>query len=182
MRVAWVRPDGGATRAMIVISHGLWDSPESFMGWARYLASHGHAVLLPPHQGSDKRQQSAMVAGVVSPPSAAELHRRHLDVSALLDGLEEQTKGGLGPVDLRKVGVVGPSWGGITALQLGGAAPGTEAAEVALWGSTGSGAQPQLGAAAQPAAGGDGSGFRHQPWGDGEIPLHDVTHQLADGP
>lgn len=124
MQVAWFRPDGPARGATIVISHGLWDSPESFLGWAQYLASHGHVVLLPEHQGSDKRQQSAMVAGVPPPPGAAELRLRPVDVSALLTSLDDQPRADLGPLNVRNVGVVGHSWGAVTTLQLAGLRPG----------------------------------------------------------
>lgn len=52
----------------MLISHGLWDSPASFEGWARHLASHGYTVLLPYHPGSDQSQQQAMLSGKVPPP------------------------------------------------------------------------------------------------------------------
>jgi predicted dienelactone hydrolase len=123
MRVLWVRPEGPASGATLVISHGLWDSPKSFLGWAHYLASHGHVVLLPVHQGSDQDQQSAMVAGDQPPPGSAELHLRPTDVSALLTALEERQPTSLGVLPAGKVGVIGHSWGAITSLQLGGLRP-----------------------------------------------------------
>jgi predicted dienelactone hydrolase len=123
MRVAWVRPDGRATGAPIVISHGLWDSPESFLGWAYHLARHGHPVLLPEHQGSDRQHKSAMVAGRVPPPGASELALRPMDITALLNALPTLTEARLGLLDPQQVGVVGHSWGAITTLQLGGLRP-----------------------------------------------------------
>ena len=63
-----IRPTPGANNRLVVISHGLWDGPESFEGWGRHLASHGYTVLLPRHPGSDRQQQSAMLSGKAPPP------------------------------------------------------------------------------------------------------------------
>ena len=70
-----------------MISHGLWDDPESFEGWGEVLAAHGYTVLLPDHPGSDFNQQKAMLAGDAPPPGPEELRLRPLDVSALLDAI-----------------------------------------------------------------------------------------------
>ena len=42
---------------LVVISHGLWDEPESFEGWAEVLAEHGYTVPVPEHPGSDYHRQ-----------------------------------------------------------------------------------------------------------------------------
>jgi predicted dienelactone hydrolase len=106
---------------LVVISHGLWDDPKSFEGWARLLASHGYTVILPRHPGSDSSQQEAVLAGEAPPPSADELALRPLDVKAAIDQV-----GSLGlatKVDNQRVVVFGHSWGGTTVLQLAGARP-----------------------------------------------------------
>lgn len=100
-------------RQLVVISHGLWDAPENFEGWARLLASHGYTVVLPRHPGSDASQQRAMLSGQVPPPSPEELTLRPKDVSAIADALA--TDG--------QLVVIGHSWGATTALQLAGASP-----------------------------------------------------------
>ncbi len=123
LQVVLVQPRSAANGQLVVISHGLWDSPESFLGWAEHLASHGYTVLLPRHPGSDQEQQQAMLAGRTPPPSAEELRNRPLDVIASLDAVASGTIAGLTEVRTNQVTVIGHSWGGTTALQLGGARP-----------------------------------------------------------
>ena len=82
-----LQPVQGANGKLVVISHGLWDGPESFEGWAKHLANHGYTVLLPRHPGSDSSQQQALLSGLVPPPGPAELRLRPLDVSASLDAI-----------------------------------------------------------------------------------------------
>ncbi len=112
LEVVIVEPTTGANGRVVVISHGLWDSPEAFEGWASHLASHGYTVALPKHPGSDANQQKAMLSGQSPPPGPEELRLRPLDVSAVIDGM-----------GAAKVVVVGHSWGATTALQLAGTEP-----------------------------------------------------------
>ncbi|MEB3266099.1 MAG: alpha/beta fold hydrolase [Cyanobacteriota bacterium] len=116
-----LQPKAAANGRLVVISHGLWDSPENFEGWGRHLASHGYTVLLPRHPGSDSSQQEAMLSGEVPPPSPEELRLRPLDIKAALDAVAAGQLVGLGSVRADRVVVLGHSWGATTALQLGGA-------------------------------------------------------------
>ena len=118
-----LQPVQGTNGKLVVISHGLWDGPESFEGWAKHLASHGYTVLLPRHPGSDSSQQQAMLSGQVPPPGPAELRLRPLDVSASLDAVQAKTLKGLEGISADQVVVIGHSWGATTALQLAGAIP-----------------------------------------------------------
>ena len=108
---------------VVVISHGLWDSPESFEGWGEMLAEYGYTVFLPEHSGSDYRQQQLMLAGDRPPPGPEELRLRPLDVSALLDAIRDRRLLADHSLDITSVGVVGHSWGATTTLQLAGAVP-----------------------------------------------------------
>jgi predicted dienelactone hydrolase len=110
--VVVIEPERDGNGRVVLISHGLWDSPESFEGWASHLASHGYRAVLPRHPGSDSSQQEAMLTGKVPPPSPDELRFRPLDVSATIDAL--------GASD---VVVIGHSWGATTALQVAGVEP-----------------------------------------------------------
>lgn len=121
LEVTVVRPQGAARLPTVVISHGLWDSPESFLGWARHLASHGATVLLPRHRGSDISQQAEMLAGDAPPPPPDEFLRRPREVSLVLDGLSAGQLGLPTATPIRDVVFMGHSWGGTTALQLAGA-------------------------------------------------------------
>lgn len=112
LEVVVLEPASAGTGQVVLISHGLWDSPESFEGWGRHLASHGYRVLLPRHPGSDDSQQEAMLSGKTPPPSPDELRLRPLDVTAVI-----------GAAGAQKVVVIGHSWGATTALQLAGSKP-----------------------------------------------------------
>ena len=114
---------GARNGRLAVISHYLWDDPESFEGWGEFLAAAGYTVLLPDHPGSDFSQQQAMLSGDRPPPGPEELRLRPQDVSSLLDALQSgQLTIGHG-LNTRSVAVIGHSWGATTSLQLAGGIP-----------------------------------------------------------
>ena len=115
-----IAPTRNPNGKLVVISHGLWDSPNSFWGWAEHLASHGYTVILPVHQGSDKGQQAAMLDGSAPPPSPAELRLRPQDVKSILDAVADGRLAGFQGIDTKNVVAIGHSWGGVTAGQLAG--------------------------------------------------------------
>lgn len=123
LSVVVVAPRQGANGRLVVISHGLWDAPENFEGWAGHLARHGYTVLLPRHPGSDSNQQRAMLEGKVPPPSPDDLHLRPLDVSAVIDAAAAGQLRLPAPVRTDNVVALGHSWGATTVLQLAGARP-----------------------------------------------------------
>ena len=129
LEVTLVRPVGPPTLPAVVISHGLWDSPTSFLGWAQHLASHGAPVLLPRHPGSDITQQAQMLAGNAPPPDPREFLRRPRDVKAVLDALENGQIPGAEGLPAQGLTFIGHSWGGTTALQLAGA----RSLQASLW-------------------------------------------------
>ena len=123
LRVLALQPAAPGNGRLVVISHGLWDDPESFEGWGEVLAAHGYTVLLPDHPGSDLNQQKAMLAGDAPPPGPEELRLRPLDVSALLDAISAGRFRPGANLNTDAVAVVGHSWGATTTLQLAGGVP-----------------------------------------------------------
>ncbi|SBO41748.1 alpha/beta fold hydrolase [Cyanobium sp. NIES-981] len=122
LRSVALLPQGVSPKGLVFISHGLWDSPVNFEGWGGHLASHGYAVLLPEHPGSDQAQQAAMLSGTIPPPEPEELGLRPLDIRALLAAVDSDRLN-LGAIPSGRLVVLGHSWGAITALQLAGLKP-----------------------------------------------------------
>ncbi|MGK7931064.1 MAG: alpha/beta hydrolase [Microcystaceae cyanobacterium] len=109
---------------VVVISHGLASRPEDFEDHAQHLTSYGYVVALPRHIGSDNLQVEAMLEGYAREIfTVNEFVDRPLDVSFVIDELERRNNREFGGrLDLNNVGVAGHSFGGYTALVLGGAA------------------------------------------------------------
>ena len=110
---------------VVVISHGLGSDRISFQYLAKHLASYGFAVAVPEHPGSNAQQIQNLVTGrtneLVEP---AEFINRPLDIKDLLDYLTKLSTTDpayQGQLDLQRVGVIGQSFGGYTALALAGA-------------------------------------------------------------
>ncbi len=119
-------PQGSPRPApVVVISHGLGSDRISFEYLAKHLASYGFAVAVPEHPGSNAKQLQDLITGkaneVVEP---AEFVNRPLDVKDLLDYLTRLSVSNpayRGQLDLQRVGIIGQSFGGYTALALAGA-------------------------------------------------------------
>ncbi|MEG3896904.1 MULTISPECIES: alpha/beta hydrolase [unclassified Microcoleus] len=119
-------PQGSPKPApVVVISHGLGSDRTSFQYLAKHLASYGFAVAVPEHPGSNAQQIQNLVTGrakEVAEP--AEFVNRPLDIKDLLDYLTKLSTTDptyQGQLDLQRVGVIGQSFGGYTALALAGA-------------------------------------------------------------
>jgi len=109
---------------LIVISHGFGSSQGDY-GIAEHLASYGFAVIVPRHIGSDLAYRESFLKGELKVTiSPMEFVSRPLDIIYLLDELEKLDKTDsqwIKKVNLKKVGVLGHSLGGSTALSLAGA-------------------------------------------------------------
>lgn len=81
-------PQTGSRAPLAVISHGLGGDRQTYAYLAEHLASHGFAVAVPEHPGSNAAQLQALARGLtsdVTPPR--ELIDRPLDIRFLLDEL-----------------------------------------------------------------------------------------------
>lgn len=108
---------------VVVISHGLGSSPAGFAYLGSHLASHGFVAVLPEHIGSGEQQREDLFNGLTSSNvTLTEFIERPLDVKQALDELERQARSELaGKLNLQKIGIIGHSFGGYTALVTAGA-------------------------------------------------------------
>ncbi|MGF1524328.1 MAG: alpha/beta hydrolase [Leptolyngbyaceae cyanobacterium] len=110
---------------VMVFSHGYGDTrtnPESVVA-AQALAAHGFLVAIPEHIGSNAAFQDDLAIGLTHESfEVMEFINRPLDIHFLLDTLEQQnTTEFQGRLQLERVGIVGESFGGYTALTTAGA-------------------------------------------------------------
>ena len=110
---------------VMVLSHGYGDTrtnPE-VVAAARGLAANGFVVAAPEHIGSNTAYQDNLARGLSRDSfDVMEFVNRPLDIRFLLDTLEEKNKTEFQErLQLDRVGVVGHSFGGYTALATAGA-------------------------------------------------------------
>ena len=108
---------------VIVVSNGLGARRDRFTELATHLSSHGFAVAIPDHPGSDRERLQNFYQGLEQENfEATEFIDRPQDISFVLDELtrldSELFSGRLNP---ENAGVFGYSFGGTTALALAGA-------------------------------------------------------------
>lgn len=121
------------TIPVIVISHGLADSVKTWEHLAEHLVTHGYAVIVLEHPGSNTEQLTQIINGYDTElTTAEEFINRPLDVSFILNQLTDPTtdyefdqisqkyQTYLEKLDLNNVGIIGHSFGGYTALALAG--------------------------------------------------------------
>ena len=125
LQVEFYLPQGPpeSTYPVVVISNGIGTRLDRYDYLAHHLASHGFAVVIPQHPGSDEQQQQDFLRGL-----SGELFEvsafidRPVDITFVLDELEQLNPAEFdGQLNLQQVGVFGNSFGGNTALALGGA-------------------------------------------------------------
>ncbi len=116
------QPAPGST-PVIVMSNGLGAGRDRFDEIALHLVSHGFAIAIPDHPGSDRQRLREFYAGQQRENfEAREYLDRPQDITSLLNQLERLNQTELGQrLNLERVGMFGYSFGGSTALSLAGA-------------------------------------------------------------
>lgn len=110
---------------VMILSHGYGDTrtnPEA-VAVARSLATNGFLVALPEHVGSNRDYQNDLTLGLNHESfEVMEFVNRPLDIRFLLDSLEQLNSSEFqGRLQLERVGLLGHSFGGYTALAASGA-------------------------------------------------------------
>jgi predicted dienelactone hydrolase len=106
---------------LVVFSHPLASSRTRFQYLGQHLASHGIAVAIPEHEGSNGDRLDAFMQGYHrNLVDTEEYPRRAHEISFLLNALERHPD--LGPrITVERVGIMGLSYGATTALGVAGA-------------------------------------------------------------
>ncbi|MGD1905914.1 MAG: alpha/beta hydrolase [Leptolyngbyaceae cyanobacterium] len=115
----------GQNAPLVVISHGLGGDRTTLAYLAEHLASHGFAVAVVEHPGSNANQLNALLVGQAEEAvEAVDLVNRPVAIQALLDELEAMAQRDAAfrsRIDFNRIGVLGQSLGGYTSLALAGA-------------------------------------------------------------
>ena len=116
---------GNDPKPLMILSHGLGSGLSAFQYLAEHFASHGYVVAVPEHPGSSVSHWRALLKSETNQISSPqEFVDRPLDIQYLLDDLTEKNLQDpvlKGQIDFERVGLLGHSYGGYTALAVGGA-------------------------------------------------------------
>jgi len=121
-------PDGGEALPIVLFSHGLGGTRESYAHLGQHWASHGYVVVHVQHPGSDDSVWRDNPRPLESAQRAVSdldnLLDRPRDISFALDELERRAQSENWPLrarlDLSRVAVAGHSFGAYTALCVAG--------------------------------------------------------------
>ena len=109
--------------SLIVISHGVASSRQTFSYLGEHLASHGFAVAIVEHDDISLNKFDGFLSGSERFPEPNNLIDQPLDIKAVLDRLERETQTNnalKNKINVRQTGIIGHSFGGYTSLALGG--------------------------------------------------------------
>ncbi len=119
------RPGQNPTAApVVVIFYNLASDRNSFAYLAQHLASHGFVVAVPQNPRTDFQTYEGFLRGLENPPELQDWVYEPLDVTFLLNGLEQRVRSDptwQGRLNLQQVGLIGQSSGGYAVLALAGA-------------------------------------------------------------
>jgi predicted dienelactone hydrolase/uncharacterized membrane protein YccF (DUF307 family) len=108
---------------LIVISHGLASSRQTFSYLGKHLASHGFAVVIVEHNEISLKKFDGFLSGTERFPEPNNLIDQPLDIKFILDKLEQNSDTNpwlKNKINIQQVGIIGHSFGGYTSLILAG--------------------------------------------------------------
>ena len=109
---------------LVVVAPGLNTDWQNFSYIAEHLASHGFGVAALNFPSTDAERVNAVLNGLGTPPSDNQWIEQPKVVTRLLDEIERRANDDSqwrGKLNLQKVGIVGQSLGGYTAMAIAGA-------------------------------------------------------------
>ena len=116
-------PQGAGPFPVVIFSHGLYGSKDSYFALAEYWASHGYVSIHPSHADSYKDfGYHRSLKNAVADPDIWQ--SRPKDISFIIDSLPELERRApelRGKLDSKRLGVGGHSYGAYTTQAIGGA-------------------------------------------------------------
>ena len=109
---------------LVVIAPGLNTDWQNFAYIAKHLASYGFGVAAVNFPGTNARRVNAVLNGLDTPPPDNQWVEQPKVITRLLDEIERKSQSDprwQGKLDLQRVGVIGQSLGGYTAMAVAGA-------------------------------------------------------------
>ena len=109
--------------SLVVISHGVASSRQTFSYLGEHLASHGFAVAIVEHDDISLSKFDGFLSGSERFPEPNNLIDQPLDIKFVLNKLEREmqiNKALKNKINVQQTGIIGHSFGGYTALALGG--------------------------------------------------------------
>jgi len=108
---------------LVVIAPGLNTNWQNFSYIAKHLASHGFGVAAVNFPATNARRLKAVLNGTDTPPEDNEWVEQPKVITQLLDEIEDRSRRDRSwqKLDLRRVGIMGQSLGGYTAMAIAGA-------------------------------------------------------------
>ena len=109
---------------LVVIAPGLNTDWQNFTYIAKHLASYGFGVAAVNFPGTNARRVNAVLNGLDTPPPDNQWVEQPKVITRLLDEIERKSQSDprwQGKLDLQRVGVIGQSLGGYTAMAVAGA-------------------------------------------------------------
>ena len=109
---------------LVVIAPGLNTNWQNFSYIAEHLASYGFGVAAVNFPGTNARRVNKILSGLDTPPPDNQWVEQPKIVTQLLNEIDRQSKSDRqwqGKLNLQKVGIIGQSLGGYTAMAIAGA-------------------------------------------------------------